>query len=156
MHLSSLLSPFQLLPSVVMFVGDCLCSHIFPLGPRSPSISLDSQPLIYLPGQKLTFNAQASSLNHVMTSAGAEKCVLIRVAQHSPPEPFRVWACCTADLPIQDTLPLCRGLVPASNKEPCGHSLARPPQWDGEEKWKKKANLRGWDKDGLTEQQRKR
>jgi len=30
-----------------------------------------------------------------------------------------------------------------------------PPRWDGEENWEKAAELMGWDRDSLTEQQRK-
>jgi len=35
-------------------------------------------------------------------------------------------------------------------------SLSLFPLWDGKENWKKKAKLVGWDKDSLTEHQRKR
>jgi len=34
--------------------------------------------------------------------------------------------------------------------------LLLPPQWDGEENWKKKPKLLGWDEDSLTEQQREK
>jgi len=47
---------------------------------------------------------------------------------------------------------LCRGLVPASNKEPHGRSLTPPLQRNAEENWKKNVKLVVWDKDSLTEQ----
>jgi len=44
---------------------------------------------------------------------------------------------------LQDSylMSLCHGLAPAGNKEPCCHSLAPLPWWDGEENQKTKANL---------------
>jgi len=39
---------------------------------------------------------------------------------------------------------------------PVYHPSLVPTQWGGEENQKEKANLVGWDKNSLTEQQRKR
>jgi len=50
----------------------------------------------------------------------------------------------------------CHGLAPAGNKEPHGRSIAPSPTGVGRRMGKKEAKRMGWDKDGLTEQQRKR
>jgi len=49
----------------------------------------------------------------------------------------------------------CHGFAPADNKEAHSHSHTPPLWWVGEENPKKKAKLVGWDKDSLTQQQRK-
>lgn len=53
--------------------------------------------------------------------------------------------------------PSCHGLAPANSKEPRGCSLAPAcPGGMGRRIGRKKAKFVGWDKDSLTEQQRKR
>jgi len=57
---------------------------------------------------------------------------------------------------LENIFCFCHCLAPDRKKEPHDCSITPPPTWwGGEENRKKKVNLMDWDKDSLTEQQRK-